>query len=125
VGSERGLVNWPARRDIFTTGMPPAKVSATAICSRTRNVSRIVLALNSAKLSAQSPPWSRKALPLATLASSDFSRRASRQRPAAAWRQASSRRRQARLIRIIRLLLDRFVRQVSGVQRSPMIVSVH
>ena len=44
------------------------KVSTTAICSRTRKVSRMLLALNSAKLSAQSPPWSRKAVPSATLA---------------------------------------------------------
>src|ERR1700750_2923054 len=38
----------------------------TAICSSTRKKSRMLLAPCSAKLSAQSPPCSRKALPAAT-----------------------------------------------------------
>ncbi len=32
MSDERGLANWPAMRPIFTTGMPPPKVSTTAIC---------------------------------------------------------------------------------------------
>ncbi len=76
-GLERGLANWPAMRPTFTTGLPPAKVSTTAICRIRRKVSRMLLALNSLKLSAQSPPWSRKALPSATSPSRPFSRRAS------------------------------------------------
>ena len=77
VGSERGLANWPAMRPTFTTGLPPAKVKTTAICRIRRKVSRILSARNSLKLSAQSPPCSRKALPPATSAKSAFSRRAS------------------------------------------------
>ena len=56
MGAERGLANWPAIRPTFTTGKAAPKVSTTAICSSTRKVSRMLLALNSAKLSAQSPP---------------------------------------------------------------------
>ena len=56
VSSERGLANCPAMRPIFTTGVEPPKVSTIAICKMSRNVSRMLLALNSAKLSAQSPP---------------------------------------------------------------------
>ena len=52
----------------FTTGMAAPNVKTTAICSRTRNVSRMLSGWNSAKLSAQSPPWRRKASPLATRA---------------------------------------------------------
>jgi hypothetical protein len=48
-----------------------------AICSMTLNVSRIVSAENSAKLSAQSPPCSRNASPRLAAASSAFRRRAS------------------------------------------------
>ena len=36
-GEERGLPNWPAMRPTFTTGLPPAKVSTTAICRIRRN----------------------------------------------------------------------------------------
>ena len=68
--AERGFANCPAMRPTFTTGIPAAKFSTTAICSSTRKVSRIVLVLNSAKLSAQSPPWSRKASPRDAFASS-------------------------------------------------------
>ena len=77
LSSERGLANWPAMRPTFTTGRPPPKVSTTAICSSTRKVSRILSGWNSAKLSAQSPPCSRKALPSATLAELAFRLRAS------------------------------------------------
>src|SRR3546814_8670411 len=72
-----GLANWPAMRPSFTTGSLEAKVSTTAICSRTRKVSRMLLGWNSAKLSAQSPPCSRNAFPAATCASWLFSSRAS------------------------------------------------
>ena len=64
-------------RPTFTTGQAAPKVSTTAICSSTRNMSRMLLGWNSAKLSAQSPPCSRKALPAATAASRSSSRRAS------------------------------------------------
>src|SRR5580698_4104845 len=68
VGSERGLANCPAMRPTFTTGLPPAKVSTTAICRIRRKVSRMLSAENSLKLSAQSPPCKRNALPAATSA---------------------------------------------------------
>ncbi len=64
-------------RPIFTTGHLAPKVSTTAICSMTLNVSRMLSAENSPKLSAQSPPCSRKARPSETAASSRFSLRAS------------------------------------------------
>ena len=69
VGSLRGLANWPAMRPTLITGQAAAKVSTTAICSSTRKVSRMLSAWNSAKLSAQSPPWSRKARPSTARAS--------------------------------------------------------
>ena len=80
---ERGLANWPAMRPIFTTGTPAPKVSTTAICSRTRNVSRMMLAVKSAKLSAQSPPCSTKALPSATGPAPPSAAAPRRRRPAA------------------------------------------
>jgi len=64
-------------RPIFATGRLAPKVSTTDICSSTRNVSRMLLAEKSTKLSAQSPPCSRKASPAATLASAALSLRAS------------------------------------------------
>ena len=73
----RGLANCPAMRPIFTTGTLAPKVSTTAICNSTRKVSRMMLAVKSLKLSAQSPPCSTKARPSATCASAAFSRRAS------------------------------------------------
>ena len=54
--AERGLANWPAMRPTLTTGMPPPYCMVTAICSITRNASRILFALSAVKLSAQSPP---------------------------------------------------------------------
>ena len=77
VSEDRGLANCPAMRPIFTTGSEAPKVSTTAICNSTRNVSRMVLAVNSEKLSAQSPPCSTNALPSAASARCAFSRRAS------------------------------------------------
>ncbi len=71
------MANCPAIRPTFTTGIEAPKVSTTAICSSTRKVSRMLSAPNSAKLSAQSPPWSRKARPSATSASRAVSARAS------------------------------------------------
>ena len=53
------------------------KVSTTAICRKTRKKSRMLSAPCSAKLSAQSPPCSRKAWPLATSAERSFRSRAS------------------------------------------------
>src|SRR3990170_1370496 len=61
VGCERGLANCPAMRPTFTTGWPPANVMTTDIWRNTRKKSRMLSAECSAKLSAQSPPWSRKA----------------------------------------------------------------
>ena len=49
VSEDRGLANWPAMRPIFTTGSEAPKVSTTAICSSTRNVSRMMLAVKSRK----------------------------------------------------------------------------
>ena len=78
-------------RPTLTTGSLLAKVSTTAICSSTRKVSRMLLGWNSAKLSAQSPPWSRNAVPAATSASSRLQRRAPRRRTPAAGSCASVR----------------------------------
>ena len=61
-------------RPSFTTGVPAPKVSTTAICSSTLKVSRMALVLKSAKLSAQSPPWSTKARPAPASARPAFSR---------------------------------------------------
>jgi len=47
------------------TGIWPPNIMTTLIWRRIRKVSRMLLALNSLKLSAQSPPWSRKAFPRA------------------------------------------------------------
>ena len=73
----RGFANWPAMRPILTTGNAAANVITTAICRITRKKSRMLLAPCSAKLSAQSPPWRRKASPAATRARCFFRRRAS------------------------------------------------
>ena len=64
-------------RPTLTTGTPIEYVSTIAICRITRNFSRMLLAEKSSKLSAQSPAWSRKALPAATWASPFWSDRAS------------------------------------------------
>jgi hypothetical protein len=64
-------------RPTLTTGEEPAKVSTTAIWRNTRKKSRMLLAPCSAKLSAQSPPCSRKASPAPTRASDFFRFRAS------------------------------------------------
>src|ERR1700710_1055446 len=64
-------------RPTLTTGDAAANVSTTAICKKTRKKSRILLAPCSAKLSAQSPPCSRKASPAATRPSAFFRLRAS------------------------------------------------
>ena len=74
---ERGLANCPAMRPTFTTGTPIEYVNTTAICRMMRSFSRMLSAENSSKLSAQSPAWSRKALPAATSASEARSERAS------------------------------------------------
>ena len=77
VSAERGLANWPAMRPTFTTGTPIEYVSTIAIWRITRNFSRMPSAEKSSKLSAQSPAWSRKAFPAATLARPACSDRAS------------------------------------------------
>ena len=77
VSDERGFAYCPAMRPIFTTGTDAPKVSTTAICSSTRNVSRMMLAVKSVKPSAQSPPCKVKARPSATWPSAAFRRRAS------------------------------------------------
>src|SRR3954452_16685990 len=64
-------------RPTFTTGTPNEYVRTIAICRMTRNFSLMLLAEKSSKLSAQSPAWSRKALPDATWASPVWSDRAS------------------------------------------------
>src|SRR5215475_10966443 len=77
VAELRGLANWPPMRPILTTGNAAAKVSTTAICRNTRKKSRMLSAPCSAKLSAQSPPCSRKACPTATRPSACLRLRAS------------------------------------------------
>jgi hypothetical protein len=72
-----GLANWPAMRPTLTTGTPDPYVSTTAIWRMTRSLSRMLSALKSWKDSAQSPAWSRNALPAATSASVDVRARAS------------------------------------------------
>lgn len=47
------------------TGTCPPNINTAPIWRRILKVSRILLALNSLKLSAQSPPWSKNALPIA------------------------------------------------------------
>ena len=64
-------------RPTLTTGSAAAKVSTTAICRKTRKKSRILSAECSAKLSAQSPPCSRKASPARPCPACVFSLRAS------------------------------------------------
>ena len=52
----------------LTIGIWPPNMSTTDICKRTRKVSLMLLALNSLKLSAQSPPWRRNDRPTAASA---------------------------------------------------------
>ena len=75
--AERGLENCPAMRPILTTGQLAPKVSTADICRMTRNMSRMLSALNSAKLSAQSPPCRMNTSPAAARARLAFSLRAS------------------------------------------------
>ncbi|BAT05959.1 Os08g0484533, partial [Oryza sativa Japonica Group] len=58
-------------------GIWPPNMSTTDIWRSTRKVSRMLFALNSLKLSAQSPPWRRNARPTAASASRSSSLRAS------------------------------------------------
>ncbi len=67
------MAYWPASRPSFTTGTEAAYVSTTAIWSSTRSLLRVLSAVTPAKVSAQSPPWSRNASPRATAASLSFS----------------------------------------------------
>src|SRR5690348_403031 len=121
VGEERGLANWPAMRPTLTTGEEPAKVSTTAIWRKTRKKSRILLAPCSAKLSAQSPPWSRKASPAATRASAFFRLRASPANTSggklASWASTSA---NALASGKSGTCSTGLVRQLSGVHRSDM-----
>ena len=66
MSDERGLAYCPAIRPTLTTGTEAAYVSTTAICSSTRSLLRTLSAVTPAKVSAQSPPWSRNASPRAT-----------------------------------------------------------
>ena len=70
IAEERGLANWPAMRPTFTAGTPVEYVSTTAIWRITLRRSRMESAENASKDSAQSPPWSRNAWPVATRPSS-------------------------------------------------------
>ena len=85
------------------------EVSTTAICRKTRKKSRMLLAPCSAKLSAQSPPCSRKASPRATRATPSSGCAPRRQRPAAGRSRAAPRFRPAPSVRILRHLQDRFL----------------
>src|ERR1700753_1387576 len=90
----------------------------TAICSRTRKKSRILLAPCSAKLSAQSPPCSRNASPAAPRASAFFRLRASPANTSggklASWASTSA---SARGSGYWGTCSTGLVRQLSGVQR--------
>lgn len=57
------MAYWPAIRPIFTTGTEAAYWRTSAIWSRVRTLRRTESSRTSAKVSAQSPPWSRKASP--------------------------------------------------------------
>jgi hypothetical protein len=61
----------------LTTGIWPPNMRTADIWRRTRKVSRMLLPWNSLKLSAQSPPWRRKARPTAASARRSSRRRAS------------------------------------------------
>ena len=63
VSALRGLVYCPAMRPILTTGVEAAYVSTAAICKMVCNFRRMLVAVLSAKDSAQSPPMSTKARP--------------------------------------------------------------
>src|SRR5215218_8224366 len=66
---ERGLAYWPATRPTLTTGTLAPYVRTTAICSSVRVVLCRCGSVLRSKVSEQSPPWSRNALPCATSAS--------------------------------------------------------
>jgi hypothetical protein len=66
VSLDRGLAYCPAIRPSLTTGTDAAYVSTTAICSSTCSLARTLSAVTPAKVSAQSPPWSKNARPAAT-----------------------------------------------------------
>ena len=74
-GELRGLENCPAILPNLTTGIEADDVNTSAICKMTLKVSLILSGWNSAKLSAQSPPCNKKALPSTTLANSFFNDR--------------------------------------------------
>src|SRR4051795_5055911 len=65
----RGLAYCPATRPTLTTGTLAPYVRTTAICSRVRVVACRCGSVLRSKVSAQSPPCSRNALPWATSAS--------------------------------------------------------
>src|SRR5918998_2939877 len=69
VSDDRGLAYWPATRPTLTTGTLAPYVRTTAICSSVRVVLCRCGSVLRSKVSAQSPPWSRNALPWATSAS--------------------------------------------------------
>ena len=72
VGALLGFENCPAILPTLTTGTEADAVKTKDICKRTLNVSLILSGWNSAKLSAQSPPCNKKALPSATSAKDFF-----------------------------------------------------
>src|SRR5580692_1746390 len=72
-------------RPTFTTGTSAAKVNTVAMLRKTQNVSRMLFAENSVKLSAQSPPCNRKALPSDTRASAEVRLRASPANTSGGW----------------------------------------
>ena len=68
MGELRGLENCPAILPTFATGYEADAVNTKAICKINLKVSLILSGWNSAKLSAQSPPCNKKALPSTTSA---------------------------------------------------------
>ena len=71
------MVDHEGIRTTLMVGIWPPKVRTTAICSMSRNVSRMLLAPKSLKLSAQSPPCRRNARPMAASPSRSSSFRTS------------------------------------------------
>ena len=66
VGELRGFENWPATLPSFTIGKCDDTVNIKDTCKITLNKSLILSGWNSSKLSAQSPPWNKKAFPSLT-----------------------------------------------------------
>ncbi len=116
------MANWPAIRPTLTTGCCAPNVSTTAIWRKARKKSRILSAPCSRKLSAQSPPCSRKPFPPQHWQAISSGDALHLQKPMAERLQAGLRSPSAHPHpMIIRNLLDRFLPHVLGVQVSAIV----